>query len=91
MQNDIRGKIYRYEKTVNRRYDDYFFMSLKQFQWTFKTSDDLTYALFKRYDPDGYNRIPCIDIWGGIVLAANSKPEEKINFLFNINKYSLTF
>lgn len=58
-------------------------MSLKQFQWTFKTSDDLTYALFKRYDPDGYNRIPCIDIWGAIVLAANGKPEEKINFLFN--------
>lgn len=58
-------------------------MTLKQFQWTFRTSDDLTYAFFRRYDPDGYNRIPCLDIWGAIVLAANGTPEEKINFLFN--------
>ena len=58
-------------------------MSRKQFQWTFLISDELTYSLFQRYDPDGYNRIPCIDIWSAIVLAANAKPEEKITFLFN--------
>lgn len=79
---EAKPKIYRYERTVNRVYGDNILMNRKQFQFTFEFSDTATYRIFSLFDPENREFIPALDIWGAIVLAASSTPQDKINYLF---------
>ena len=74
--------IIRYEKTVNREFDDVLFMTRKQFQYAFELSDISTYKIFSRFDENSRGYVPSLDVWGAVVLASSAPSPEKISFLF---------
>ena len=80
----VKSLIFRFEKTVDRNFEEVTFMTKKQFQWTLKLSDRQTYVLFRRFDPDGFGRIPMIDVFGALALASSDNPGEKITFCFGL-------
>jgi hypothetical protein len=78
----VKSIMFRYEKTVDRNFHETTFMTKKQFQYTLKLNDRQTYNLFARFDPDGFGRIPALDVFGALALASSANPGEKIGFCF---------
>jgi hypothetical protein len=80
----VKSLILRYTKTVDRNFEEVTFMTKKQFQWTLKLNDKQTYVLFRRFDPDGFGRVPMVDVFGALTLASSDNPGEKISFCFGL-------
>jgi len=80
----VKSIMLRYEKTVDRNFQEYTFMTKQQFQWTLKLNDRQVYILWRRYDPEGFGRIPAIDVIGALALASSDNPGEKISFIFSL-------
>ena len=84
----IRGKMYRFERSVDRNYDDIFYISKKQLQWTLQLSERQTYALFQRFNTFNRSKIPTIELWGALILCSSAEPREKVAFLFTLLDYN---
>ena len=68
---NLYGKLHKFERTVQRDFDDNVFMTKRQFQYTLGLSDKETFKLFRRFDPDGQGRISAIELWGAMALAGS--------------------
>ena len=79
----VKALVFRFEKTVDRNFEEYTFMTKKQFQHTLKLTDKQTYVLFRRFDPDGYGRVAMMDVFGALCLAASTDPGAKIGWAFD--------
>lgn len=79
---NVQTALIRFQRTLNKDFDDEMFMDRKQFQWAFELSDVLTYKIFSRFDEHGRGYVPALDVWGAVVLASIAPSPEKINFLF---------
>lgn len=84
----VRGKIYRYERSVDKNYDDTLYISKKQLQWTLQLSERQTYALFQRFNSFDRGKIPALELWGALVLCSSAEPREKVAFLFGLVDYN---
>eukprot|EP01041_Mallomonas_annulata_P011964 gene11964-25061_t len=82
--NNITVKIFKFDKTIEKLYDDVIFMSKKQFQFALQLSDKQTFKLFQRFDPEQHGRIPAIELWSALALAAEADVTDKILFIFNL-------
>lgn len=78
----VQTALIRFERTLNKDFDDNMFMDRKQFQWAFELSDVSTYKIFSRFDEQNRGYVPALDVWGAIVLASVAPTPDKINFLF---------
>lgn len=79
---NIQTALIRFERTLNKDFDDNMFMDRKQFQWAFELSDLATYKIFSRFDEHNRGYVPALDVWGAIVLSSVAPSPDKINFLF---------
>jgi len=78
----VKSLMFRFQKTVDRNFEEYTFITKRQFQWTLKLTDRQTFRLWQRFDPDSFGRVPMIDVFGALGLASSENPGEKINFCF---------
>jgi hypothetical protein len=78
----IQTALIRFQRTLNKDFDDEMFMDRKQFQWAFELSDIATYKIFSRFDENCRGYVPALDVWGAVVLASLAPTPDKINFLF---------
>jgi hypothetical protein len=78
----VRSLYLRFEKCIDRNFEEYTFMMKRHFQWTLRLSDRRTYNLFRRFDTQSYGRIPTLDLFGALTLAAESDPGSKVHALF---------
>ena len=84
----IRVKMFRFERSVDRNYDDILFISKKQLQCTLQLSERQTYALFQRFNSHDRSKISVMEIWGALVLCSASEPVAKVQFLFTLIDYN---
>ena len=79
---NVEYALIRFERTLNKEFDDNMFMNRRQFQWALELSDVSTYRIFSRLDEQDKGYIPALDVWGALCLASSASTPEKINFLF---------
>jgi len=80
----LRAKIFRFQRTIDPEFDHGVFITKKQFQFSLQLNDRQTYVLFRRFDKEGYGRIPFLDLWAALALASSADVMEKIAFIFGL-------
>lgn len=84
----VRGKVFRFERSIDRNYDDVLFISKKQLQWVLKLTEKQTYVLYQRFNTYDRPKLPALEIWGAMALCASAEIPEKVGFIFSLMDFS---
>jgi len=80
----IKSRLYRFEKMLDRNFEENTFLTKRQFQWVLQLNDLRTYYLFQIFDTENFGKVSRLDIFGALALATVDSPNDKIGFCFKL-------